>query len=73
MNYVLQQKKTIDETTEKILSLDAKIVGLTSSFRQECASLAIMKKLKEINPSINTIIGGANCMGTAGIAVLKKI
>ena len=65
-------KKTIDETVEKILSFDSKIVGLTSSFKQECASLAIMKKVKEINPSVTTIIGGANCMGTAGIAVLKK-
>lgn len=65
-------EKTVDETVEKIFSLDAKIVGLTSSFRQECASLAIMKKVKEINPSVTTMIGGANCMGTAGIAVLKK-
>lgn len=64
--------KTVDETVEKILSFDAKIVGLTSSFRQECASLAIMKKVKEMNPSVTTMIGGANCMGTAGIAVLKK-
>lgn len=65
-------KTTLDETIERILSFEPEIVGLTSNFMQENASLAIMKRIKDAKPSVTTIMGGLNCTGSAGAAVLKK-
>ena len=65
-------KETLDEAAGKIMSYEPEIVGLSSTFMQNNASIALMKRLKEINPSIVTMMGGANCMGTAGRASLKK-
>jgi ribosomal peptide maturation radical SAM protein 1 len=46
---------------------DADIVGFTSMFAQNVASLAMAKVIKQHNPGTITVIGGANCetpMGT---------
>jgi ribosomal peptide maturation radical SAM protein 1 len=47
------------------------IVGFTSSFQQNCASLAIARRLRELNPDIVVCFGGANCEGPMGKALLE--
>jgi ribosomal peptide maturation radical SAM protein 1 len=39
----------------------ADLVGFTSMFMQNVASLAMARKLKQRNPGIITVVGGANC------------
>lgn len=39
------------------------LVGCTSTFEQTLASLALLKAIKDIAPSICTLLGGANCEG----------
>jgi len=42
------------------------VVGFTSTFEQNLASLALAKRLKAAHPSITTVFGGANWEGEMG-------
>lgn len=53
-------------STRTILDRDPWIVGFTSMFQQNCASLAVMRELKKRRPAIITAIGGSNCEGEMG-------
>ncbi|MEW6367832.1 MAG: RiPP maturation radical SAM C-methyltransferase [Acidobacteriota bacterium] len=61
----------IAEAAEKVLELKPKIVGCSSIYHQNCASLALLRKLKELNPALITLMGGANCEGPMGV-VMKR-
>ena len=45
---------------------DYAIVGFTSTFEQNIASLALAKRLKQRNPEVVTVFGGANWEGDMG-------
>ncbi|MBY6243015.1 RiPP maturation radical SAM C-methyltransferase [Methylosinus sp. Sm6] len=62
----------IDLVARKILAAGYKIVGCTTTFQQTTASVAILKRVKKLDPSITTILGGANCEGemAEGLAAL---
>jgi magnesium-protoporphyrin IX monomethyl ester (oxidative) cyclase len=63
--------KFIPEVAKRIIEINPKIVGCSSIYYQNCASLALLRKLKELNPRIITMIGGGNCEGTMGM-VMKR-
>ncbi|MDI3288325.1 RiPP maturation radical SAM C-methyltransferase [Polyangium sp. 15x6] len=50
----------------------ARIVGLTSMFSQNAASMAMARKLKELDPTIVTVMGGANCEHPMGRVIVKN-
>jgi ribosomal peptide maturation radical SAM protein 1 len=52
-----------DEASWKTCSM----VGFTSTFEQNVASLALARRLKEIYPGITTVFGGANFEGDMGV------
>ncbi len=56
----------IDELAEEVLAKNPKIVGCSSTFQQNCASLALLRKIKAKRPDIITLMGGANCEGIMG-------
>ncbi len=60
-------KELIDKYN--ILSYD--IVGFTSMFSQTGPSLAMAKILKEMNPEMVTVMGGANCESPMGGELVK--
>lgn len=51
----------IERTARRILELGPNIVGCTSMFAQNCASLALLRRLRELAPEVVTMLGGANC------------
>lgn len=59
-------------TVQRILKRNPKIVGISSCFQQRNTALAIFKRLKELRPDIVTVMGGANCFGNAGLAILRE-
>jgi ribosomal peptide maturation radical SAM protein 1 len=61
-----QTEAFIDELAKRILAQQPKIVGCTSTFQQNCASLALLRRIKAINPNVITMMGGANCEGAMG-------
>ncbi len=61
-----QAEQFIDELAAEILAKNPKIVGCSSTFQQNCASLALLRKIKTARPDIITLMGGANCEGVMG-------
>jgi len=56
----------IDELAEQIPWTDYDVVGFTSTFEQNLATLALARKLKELYPHIRIMCGGANFDGEMG-------
>lgn len=56
----------IDDVAAEILRLHPVIVGCSSVFQQHCASLALLRRIKELAPDVITMMGGANCEGEMG-------
>ena len=49
------------------------IVGFTSTFQQNCSSLALARELKRRHPPVITVLGGGNCDGVMGPEWLRQI
>ena len=63
----------LEELAEEILAHNPKIVAMASVFFQNNACLALARVLKEKRPEVVTIIGGANCTGEGGAAIVHYI
>jgi magnesium-protoporphyrin IX monomethyl ester (oxidative) cyclase len=59
----------IDQTARRLLGpAPPQIVGASSMFQQHTASLALLRRVKELAPQVVTVLGGANCDGEMGRA-----
>ncbi|MDD5521980.1 MAG: RiPP maturation radical SAM C-methyltransferase [Kiritimatiellae bacterium] len=56
----------IDQILGRVLDSHPKIIGCSSTFQQQCSSLALMRRIREEAPEIITVMGGANCEGSMG-------
>lgn len=56
----------VESSLERVLELRPRIVGCTSTFQQHVASLALLRRIREADPEIVTLLGGANCETTMG-------
>lgn len=57
----------------KLLEDGPRIVGFSTTFQQTIPSLALARKIKELSDgSVITLIGGANCRGDMGQALLDN-
>ncbi len=56
----------IEELAVQVVAQKPRIVGCSSVFQQHCASLALLRRIREIDPSIVTMLGGANCESSMG-------
>jgi magnesium-protoporphyrin IX monomethyl ester (oxidative) cyclase len=61
----------VDEVAETILARRPRVVGCSSTFEQHCASLALLRRIKALDPSVVTLMGGANCEAEMGWATLR--
>jgi len=59
----------LDLCVEDVLSMSPGIIGFTTTFSQNVASLVLAKLLKSRDPSIHIIFGGSNCDGPMGEAL----
>ena len=63
----------IEEAAARVMSHHPKIVAFASMFQQTNANIALARRLKkEKNPPI-IVVGGANCMGDLGAALIEHI
>jgi ribosomal peptide maturation radical SAM protein 1 len=63
----------LDEMIEKYDFAKADLVGFTSMFSQNVASFAMTRKLKCLDPSIVTAMGGANCESPMGQEIARNV
>ena len=61
----------LDTCVSMIAERGPQVVGFTSTFQQQLASLALAKRLKEQHPDITTVFGGANVEGIMGATVVE--
>jgi ribosomal peptide maturation radical SAM protein 1 len=61
----------LDACVDEVSRAFPRVVGFTSTFSQTVPSLALARKLKEADPSLTIVFGGANCDGPMGPALLR--
>ena len=61
----------LDALIETFPWQDVRIVGFSSTFQQNTASVALARRLKERYPHIVTVLGGANVDGDMGLELLR--
>jgi magnesium-protoporphyrin IX monomethyl ester (oxidative) cyclase len=62
----------IDDLAAMIVARQPRLVGCSSVFQQQCASLALLRRIRELDPAIVTMLGGANCEGSMGVVVHQQ-
>jgi ribosomal peptide maturation radical SAM protein 1 len=62
----------VKRVAQEIVATKPRIVGCTSVFQQHCAALALLRQVRELDPSIITMIGGANCESIMGSTTLRE-
>ncbi|MEW6228895.1 MAG: RiPP maturation radical SAM C-methyltransferase, partial [Bacillota bacterium] len=62
----------LGECQHSVTKRAPRIVGFTSVFQQQVASLALARRIKAQNPETFIVFGGANCEGIMGIEVLRQ-
>jgi len=66
------RREFIDQCVFQIKRRSPRVVGLTTSFHQTCACLAVAVHLKQtVNPPV-IIFGGANCAGEMGLQMIRS-
>jgi magnesium-protoporphyrin IX monomethyl ester (oxidative) cyclase len=60
-------------TAERLLDCSPKIIACSSNFQQNNACFALCKKIKEFDPSVVTVMGGAQCAADMGAAISRHI
>ena len=61
----------INQIARELMAKRPKIVGCSSTFCQQVASLALLRRVREMDPEVVTLIGGANVEGAMGATVVR--
>jgi ribosomal peptide maturation radical SAM protein 1 len=74
---IAQKRSRLDAYMDELITkyeLDkAQVAGFTSMFMQNVASFAMARKLKQRNPGLITIMGGANCEFPMGRVIAERV
>ncbi|MET0234100.1 MAG: RiPP maturation radical SAM C-methyltransferase [Kibdelosporangium sp.] len=62
----------VERAAGEILAGDPELVGFSSTFSQNVASLAVARRLKQLRPDITIVFGGYNCEGSMGVALHRE-
>ncbi len=68
----LKVESFLEQCLSDVLSHNPTIVGFTSVFHQQLASLALAKRIREKSPDTWIVLGGANCEGVMGAEVARQ-
>ncbi|MBI5522791.1 MAG: RiPP maturation radical SAM protein 1 [Desulfarculus sp.] len=58
----------VEDMAGRVLEMAPRVVGCSSTCVQHVASLALLRRIKQMSPGIVTMLGGANCEGEMGLA-----
>ncbi|MBI5522793.1 MAG: RiPP maturation radical SAM protein 1 [Desulfarculus sp.] len=63
-----QAEAFLEDLVQRLADLEPRVVGCSSTFQQHVASLALLRRLRDKAPQVISLLGGANCEGTMGLA-----
>jgi ribosomal peptide maturation radical SAM protein 1 len=66
-----QSAAFVNDVAESIVARRPRIVGCSSVFQQHCASLELLRRVRELSPDTVLLMGGANCEGEMGTETLR--
>src|SRR5262249_32492935 len=66
-----QSESFVNDLAQAIVAKEPRVVGCSSVFQQHCASLALLKRIRELRPQTVLLMGGANCEGEMGVETLR--
>ncbi len=76
-NSIREKRAGLEDFMEELIDQtaieQADIVGFTSMFMQNVASFAMARKLKDRNPHLVTVMGGANCESPMGQEIVLNV
>jgi magnesium-protoporphyrin IX monomethyl ester (oxidative) cyclase len=61
----------IEAAVERIVRMQPSVVGLSSSFQQQMACVALARRLRQLLPGVPIVLGGANCSAPMGEAMFR--
>lgn len=61
----------IEAKADEVVACRPRVLGLSLSFGQTAASLALAGRVKARDPSIRVVVGGSACQGPMGIALAR--
>jgi ribosomal peptide maturation radical SAM protein 1 len=67
-----QAARFVDRVAAALVAASPRVVACTSTFQQHCAALAVLRRVKELRPSIVTMLGGANCEASMGLVTHRE-
>jgi magnesium-protoporphyrin IX monomethyl ester (oxidative) cyclase len=74
---LLEIRETFSDRLDELIDrhgLDkCDLVGFTTMFSQNVASMAMARRIKERNPKVVTVMGGANCETSMGAVIAKRV
>ena len=62
----------VEELADRLIAMNPDVIGFTTTFQQNAASLALASAIKRRNTNVVTIFGGANCDGSQGQALHRN-
>jgi ribosomal peptide maturation radical SAM protein 1 len=62
----------LNDCAERVVGRAPSVVGFTSVFQQQVASLALARRIKDRRPETLIIFGGANCESVMGTEVINQ-
>ncbi len=62
----------LDECFARVPWAANDLIGFTSTFGQNVASLALARRIKQRYPALPIVLGGANCEGSMGLALHRS-
>lgn len=64
--------RLVERVVDRVLQLSPAIVGCSSTFCQHVSSLAVLRKIREADPRVVTMLGGANCESIMGFTTHRS-
>ena len=61
----------VDALARRVLAGEPRLVGCSSTFQQHTASLALLRRIKQLRPDVITLLGGGNCDGEMGLTTWR--
>jgi ribosomal peptide maturation radical SAM protein 1 len=65
-------ERFVTDCLNEVIAAQPRVVGFTSVFQQQIASLALAKRIKETLPRATIVFGGGNCEGVMGRELFNR-